>query len=182
MAHPYTATDPTWTLPARQPRALTIQAGLVLAAAWLLPAAIHLLGLPVRQLLPMHWPAMLAGLVYGWRSGAAIGALAPIVSYAISGMPRPAVLPSMTVELAAYGAIAGLFVEVLHRGRFQAALASAIGGRLVFVAVMVVTGAIATPLGTYLQAAMLPGLPAAIAQVVLLPLLAAYWVRREQRS
>ena len=88
----------------------------------------------------------------------------------------------MTVELAAYGAIAGLFVEVLHRGRFQAALASAIGGRLVFVAVMVVTGAIATPLGTYLQAAMLPGLPAAIAQVVLLPLLAAYWVRREQRS
>ena len=178
MAHPYTATDPTWTLPARQPRALTIQAGLVLAAAWLLPAAIHLLGLPVRQLLPMHWPAMLAGLVYGWRSGAAIGASAPIVSYAISGMPRPAVLPSMTVELAANG----LFVEVLHRGRFQAALASAIGGRLVFVAVMVVTGAIATPLGTYLQAAMLPGLPAAIAQVVLLPLLAAYWVRREQRS
>jgi uncharacterized membrane protein len=181
VAHTYTATSSAWTLPARHPRALTIQAGLVLAAAWLLPAVIHLLGLPVRQLLPMHWPAMLAGLVYGWRSGAVIGALSPIVSYAISGMPRPAVLPSMTLELAAYGAIAGLFVEVLHRGRVQAALASAIGGRLVFLAVMVVTGAIATPLGTYLQAAMLPGLPAAVVQVVVLPLLANYWVKREGR-
>ena len=180
VAQTYTAQSPSWTLPALRPRALTIQFGLVLAAAWLLPAAIHALGLPVRQLLPMHWPAILAGLVYGWRSGAVIGLLSPIVSYAIAGMPRPAVLPSMTFELAAYGAIAGLMVEVLRRNRFEAAVASVIGGRLVFLAVMLATGAIATPFGTYLQAAMVPGLPAAVAQAVLLPLLAKYWVKREQ--
>ncbi|MCC6163183.1 MAG: ECF transporter S component [Acidobacteria bacterium] len=182
MAHTFSANAPAWTLPARQPRALTIQFGLVLCAAWLLPAAIHALGLPVRQLLPMHWPAILAGLVYGWRSGAVIGAASPIVSYLIAGMPRPEVLPSMTFELAAYGAIAGFMVEGLGRGRFLATLASVVGGRLVFLAVMLGTGAIATPFATYLTAAMVPGLAAAAAQVVLLPLLANYWVKREQRA
>ena len=181
MAQILSAHAGTWTLPARQPRALTIQFGLILCAAWLLPAAIHMLGLPVRQLLPMHWPAILAGLVYGWRSGAVIGAASPIVSYMIAGMPRPAVLPSMTLELAAYGFIAGFMIEVFGRGRLQAALAAVIGGRLVFLAVMVATGAITTAFPTYLQAAMVPGLPAALAQVVLLPLLAHYWVRHERR-
>lgn len=167
---------------ALSPRALTLQFGLVLAAAWALPALIHLLGLPVRQLLPMHWPVILAGLVYGWRSGTVIGAASPIASYLISGMPRPAVLPSMTFELAAYGAIAGFMVQALQRGRVEAALASVIGGRLVFLAVMVTTGTITTALPAYLQAAMLPGLPAALAQVVLLPLVAHAWVRWEARG
>lgn len=181
MAHTLDAPSSPWTLNPLHPRALTLQFGLVLAGAWALPALIHLLGLPVRQLLPMHWPAILAGLVYGWRSGAVIGAASPIVSYLISGMPRPAVLPSMTFELAAYGAIAGFVVQVLQRGRFEAALASVIGGRLVFLAVMVVTGAITTAFPVYLQAAMLPGLPAAVAQIVLLPLIAGAWVRWERR-
>ena len=181
VAQMLSTSAPAWTLPARQPRALTIQFVLVLCAAWLLPAAIHTLGLPVRQLLPMHWPAILGGLVYGWRSGAVIGALSPIVSYMISGMPRPAVLPSMTFELAAYGFIAGYFVEVLQRGRLQAAVASVIGGRVAFLAVMVVTGAITTSLPAYLQAAMVPGLVAAVAQVLLLPPLAQAWVSRERR-
>jgi hypothetical protein len=99
----------------------------------------------------------------------------------IAGMPRPAVLPSMTFELAAYGFIAGYFVEVLQRSRLQAALASVIGGRVVFLAVMVFTGAITTSLSAYLAAAMVPGLIAALAQVVLLPLLANAWVKREQK-
>lgn len=182
MAQSLSAQTHPWTLPALRPRALTIQFFLILCAAWLLPAAIHMLGLPVRQLLPMHWPAILAGLVYGWRSGAVIGAASPIVSYMIAGMPRPAVLPSMTFELAAYGFIAGFMIEVLGRGRLQSALASVIGGRLVFLAVMVFTGAITTTLPVYLQAAMVPGLAAAVAQVVLLPLLASYWVKRETRA
>lgn len=179
MAQILSANAPVWTLPALRPRALTFQFALVLCAAWLLPAAIHALGLPVRQLLPMHWPAILAGLVYGWRSGAVIGAASPIVSYMIAGMPRPAVLPSMTLELAAYGLIAGYFVQVLQRGRLQATLAAVIGGRVAFLAVMVFTGAITTALPVYLQAAMVPGLAAALAQVLVLPLLAHVWVKKE---
>ena len=179
VAQPISSYPPAWTLPAIWPRALTAQFALLLCAAWLLPAAVHMAGLPVRQLLPMHWPAILAGLCYGWRSGALIGALAPITSYLISGMPRPEVLTSMAFELAAYGFIAGFTIDVLRRGRLQATLASVIGGRLVFLAVMDVTGAITSTLPVYLQNAMLPGLVAALAQLVLLPLIAGWWVDRE---
>ena len=127
----------------------------------------------------MHWSAIVAGLCYGWRSGAVVGALSPVVSYLLSGMPRPAVLPSMTMELAAYGFLAGFALEVLGRGRLQATLAALVGGRLVFLAVMVFTGAVTTPLPVYLRDAMAPGLFAALAQLITLPLLAAWWVRRE---
>ena len=127
-----------------------------------------MLGLPVRQLLPMHWPAILAGLVYGWRSGAVIGAASPIVSYLISGMPRPAVLPSMTWNsppTASSPATSSRCCSADASGRTR------VGDRraLVFLAVMVFTGAITTSLPVYLQAAMVPGLVAAVAQVVLLP-------------
>ncbi|MBA2355766.1 MAG: ECF transporter S component [Acidobacteria bacterium] len=175
-----TAAAAGWTLPASRPRAITAQAILLIAAAWLLPTAAHLSGLPVRQLLPMHWPAILAGLCYGWRSGLLVGAGAPLVSYLIAGMPRPAVIPAMTVELAAYGCIAGLMIDVLRRGRVEATLASLLGGRLLFVAVMVLTGAVVGPLGDYLRAAMVPGLAAAVVQALVLPPLATWWVRREQ--
>ena len=179
-AHTSAATLP-WTLPAWQPRALTMQAVLLIGAAWLLPSLAHLTGLPVRTLLPMHWPVVLAGLCYGWRSGAVIGAGAPLVSYLLSGMPPPMVLPAMTLELAAYGFLAGFVREVLHRGRFEAALASLLGGRVLFVGAMLATGVIVGPLADYLRNAMLPGLAAGAAQVLLLPALAGWWVRREQR-
>ncbi len=182
MAQTYSAHASTPTLPALRPRALTIQFGLLLAAAWLLPAVVHLAGLPVRLLVPMHWPAILAGLCYGWRSGALIGGLSPVVSYLISGMPHPVVLPAMTLELAAYGFFAGFVLQVLQRGRLQAALASLVGGRLLFLAVMVFSGAVTTPLPMYLENAMRPGLAAALAQLILLPLLAGWWVGREQRG
>jgi len=159
---------------------LTVQGLLLIAAAWLLPSLAHLMGLPVRMLLPMHWPVVLAGLCYGWRSGAVIGAAAPLVSYLLSGMPPPMVLPAMTLELAAYGFLAGFAREVLHRGRFEATLASLLGGRVLFVGVMLATGVIVGPLPDYLRNAMLPGLAAGAVQALLLPVLAGWWVRREQ--
>lgn len=169
------------TLPALRLRALTTQGLLLVGAAWLLPSVAHLLGLPVRTWLPMHWPVVLAGLCYGWRSGGAIGAGAPIVSFVLSGMPSPAVLLPMTAELAAYGAVAGAMCEVLGRGRVEATLAALLGGRVAFVGVMVFTGAVVGPLGDYLRLAIVPGLPVALVQATTLPLVARWWVRRESQ-
>jgi hypothetical protein len=59
-------------------------------AAVILPVLAHWFNAPVRYLLPMHWPVILAGLVYGWRGGALTGLLAPSVSYLVSGFPLPA--------------------------------------------------------------------------------------------
>ncbi len=171
-----------WTLSAWHPRALTLQGLLLVAAAWLLPAVAHWSGLPVRTWLPMHWPVILAGLCYGWRSGALVGAAAPLMSYLLSGMPPPFMLPAMTVELTTYGLLAGFVREVLHRGRLEAAVASVIGGRIAFVAVALASGAVATPMPEYLRTALYPGLAAALVQVIALPLLAGWWVRREHTS
>jgi niacin transporter len=160
-------------------RAVSAQVVLLVSAAFLLPAAAHAAGLPVRWLLPMHWPVMLAGLCYGWRSGAAVGLAAPGVSFLLSGHPLPAVLPSMTLELATYGALAGFGCEILRLHRVVSTLAAALGGRLVFVLTMLATGGIVGPIAVYLQAAILPGLPAVVGQIAVLPVVAKWWVHRE---
>jgi len=170
------------TLPAFKPRAISIQAFLLLAAAFLLPAASHAAGLPVRQILPMHWPVILVGLCYGWRSGLIVGALAPVVSFMISGHPLPHILPSMTLELAAYGSLAGLFRQKLRVNGFASTALAIVGGRLVFLAIVLATAAVAQPFFEYAKAALLPGIPAAVGQIILLPLITSWWVKRETRK
>lgn len=178
MSHSLAVTIPP-TLPATGARALAVQFALLLAAAFVLPALAHAAGAPVRLLLPMHWPVLLAGLCYGWRSGLAVGMAAPLVSAAFSGMPGPLMLPAMTLELAAYGALAGIGVQALRLSRPLALLLSGIGGRVVFVLIALATGVTAGPFGPWIQAALVPGLVAFAAQVALLPVLARWWVTRE---
>ncbi len=130
----------------------------------------------------MHWPVLLVGLAYGWRSGAIVGLAAPGLSYLISGMPYPVVLPAMTVELAAYGLLAGTFRETLRWNPFLAIGLAVVGGRLVFLLVVVATGASGPSAFEYARAALAPGFPAALAQVLMLPLVAKWWVRRGSRA
>jgi ECF transporter, substrate-specific component len=170
------ATDPT--LPWLGARAVSIQAALLVTSAVALPAAAHALGLPVRWLLPMHWPVILAGLVYGWRSGALLGAAAPALSYALSGWPMPAVLPAMTAELALYGGVAGALTERARWSRVAATAIALVAGRGLFLPIALATGWSGPDLPAYLKTALAPGLVAAILQCALLPPLARRWVGR----
>ncbi len=165
-------------LPALKTDAVLVHIALLALASFLLPAASHALGLPVRQILPMHWPVILAGLCYGWRSGLVIGLLAPLASFLVSGMPLPHILPAMTVELAAYGFVAGAAREYLRWNWFAAAAASLIIGRVVFLAYVFTFRSVPQPFGEYVVAAMLPGIPAAIAQFVILSLAAWWWFNK----
>ncbi len=164
------------TLPLTGLKALMLNAALILAAA-LLPAVVHLLGLPVRLLLPMHWPVLLAGLVYGWRGGLLVGAASPLVSNLISGMPLPLIMPAMTLELAAYGFITGLLREKVGLSGLKSVALGIISGRIVFVASVLIMSSYSGSLGDYLRVALLPGLPAAVIQIALLPHLANKWAR-----
>ena len=160
-------------------RSLVFQLVLI-GAAVALPVAAHLSGAPVRVLLPMHWPVLLAGLVYGWRGGALTGLLAPLVSYLISGMPYPAMLPAMTVELFAYGFIAGLLVEKFRFNSFLAVLVALVVGRFVFALTVLAGFGVSGNYLAYFQAALVPGLLAALGQIVVLPFVARWWVKKEQ--
>lgn len=169
-------------LPAFTVNAVLIQIGLVAAAAVVLPSLAHLTGLPVRWLLPMHWPVILAGLCYGWRSGGLVGLLAPLSAFLISGMPPPHMLPGMSVELAAYGLLAGFARQVLGMNWFASCAIALIGGRIVFLASVLTLGSVSQPFGEYLMAAMLPGIPAAIAQLVVLSMAAKWCVERNSSA
>jgi hypothetical protein len=173
--------DGRTTLPGTGVRALSTQAVLLTLSAAVLPALSHLAGLPVRWILPMHWAVLLAGLTYGWRAGAIIGLLAPGASFLLSGMPFPHILPAMTVELGTYGFVAGFARQSCRLGGVPSTLAAIIAGRAVFVAAALATGAAGPTIPAYLQAALLPGLLAALAQVFLLPAAAAWWIGRESR-
>lgn len=167
------------TLPLSGLRAFTLNALLILAAA-VLPAAAHSLGLPVRLLLPMHWPVLLAGLVYGWRGGLLVGAAGPLVSNLLSGMPLPLIMPAMTFELAAYGFVTGILQEKAGLSGVKSTALGILAGRVVFVISVVIMSSYSGALGDYLAAALLPGLPAAVAQMILLPQLAQKFVRQRQ--
>jgi hypothetical protein len=165
------------TLPDLGLRAIAGELVLIAAAAVLLPSLSHTMGWPVRSFLPMHWPVILAGLVFGWRGGIVVGLLAPVASYFVSGMPLPAILPAMTVELAAYGALAGVGRQALKWNAFASAALALVGGRIVFFLTALATGAAGPAPLDYASAAMAPGVWAALAQLVVLPLIAMLWVQ-----
>ena len=85
------------------------------AACVALPQVFHLLGIWTgvgsslgEMLLPMHLPVMVAALLAGPVAGVTVGALSPLLSFCLTGMPGAALLPFMMVELAVYGLCAGL--------------------------------------------------------------------------
>ena len=91
---------------------------LMLAFGILLPQLFHLTGIPQAGeiFLPMHIPVLLAGFVIGGEYGFAIGALTPILSHFITGMPGTPRLPFMIGELAIYGLVSGL---LFHNAGFR---------------------------------------------------------------
>jgi len=165
------------TLEFMEVRAFFFQA-LLITTAIMLPVVAHLLGAPVRILLPMHWPIILAGLVYGWRGGALTGLMAPTLSFLISGRPLPIVLPAMTVELLAYGFFTGLLRERFRWSPFVSVTIALILGRFAFIITAVLSGYVSENHLGYLRVALLPGLAAGAAQIILLPFLGKWWVKK----
>jgi len=75
--------------------------------------------------LPMFFFVLLAGILFGWRAGILVGLLTPLISYGISGMPLPQVLPRIITEAAFYGLAAGIL-----RGHFKFGVLTSIIGAI----------------------------------------------------
>jgi niacin transporter len=153
---------------------------LLVGLAVVMPYIAHSAGAPVRYLLPMHWAVILAGLVYGWRSGAITGLLAPSVSFLISGLPAPHILAPMTIELFTYGIVTGLLRENLRMNAFVSVAAALTAGRLLFVITVLLLGSVQGSINIYVLSALLPGLAAGAVQIFILPLAAKWWIRKER--
>lgn len=164
----------TLTLSWLNVRGVLLQVGLI-AAAVVLPAVAHAVGAPVRWLLPMHWPVLLAGLTYGPSAGLVVGLFAPPVSLATSGMPPAPYVFIMMAELGVYGLATGWLRGKAGWPAWRATAAALVCGRVVAIAI---SGLLAGSLA-HVAASYGPGLPCALAQIALLPLIARWWVSRE---
>lgn len=147
------------------------------AASLLLPELFHMVGGQAAGglFLPMHIPVFLAGLLIGPYCAAAVGVLAPILSFFITGMPPAAMLPFMIVELVSYGLISG-WLSVKGINIYFCLISAMIGGRLIKAAVLAAAFYLfhwnVSPAASVLTAAV-TGIPGIAVQLLLLPAIAA---------
>ena len=85
-----------------------------IALCYVIPLMFHGIQNAGNIFCPMHIPVSICGLICGWQSGLLCGIAGPALSSALSGMPPVAILPSMMVELAAYGTAAGLMMKLVR--------------------------------------------------------------------
>ena len=137
------------------------------------PWVFHQFYLAGATFLPMHIFVLVAGLLFGWRTGLVVGLLAPLASYAISGMPVLTILPQIVVELSVYGLAAGILREKFNLRNIWALIGAMMAGRLALllaVSIIYLIGAGKSPL-TMLWTVVSLGWPGILIQLVSIPLI-----------
>ena len=129
-------------------------------------------------LCPMHIPVLLAGFLCGPWWAMAVGAVAPLLRFALFGMPP--LFPTgaaMCFELAAYGLISGLLYTRLPRNPrsiYLALISAMLVGRIIWGCTMVVllgTGEAAFTWAAFLAGAFVNAIPGIIVHILLIPLI-----------
>lgn len=129
--------------------------------------------------LPMYLPVLIGGCLLGFKWGLGIGILSPIVSFLITlgiGDPMPAAtrLPYMTVELAVFATVSGLFSKRIAQNSwmaFPAVLIAALSGRAVFLALAAIFQSVSPLSAAVVWAQIEAGFIGLMAQIVLVPVI-----------
>ena len=100
----------------------SVTTAVCIALCVVLPMTLHAIPNGGTLFSPMHLPVLLCGLVCGWPYGLLCGILGPLLSSLITGMPGMGYLPTMMVELALYGLISGIMIQLIHTGKLAADL------------------------------------------------------------
>jgi len=151
---------------------------LYLALAVLLPIGFHQIGASGRIFLPMHIPPLLAGFLLGPYSGVIVGALAPLLSHLLTGMPPTYAVPLMSLELPMYGLVAGMAYKRLGINIYISLVAAMIVGRIMFGLGLFVLGMFIDLPYTAAKffstgGAIVSGLPGIAVQIVAIPIIVA---------
>ena len=159
-------------------KALTTVIGITLSVA--IPQLFHVIGivsgtgsLPGSAFLPMHLGVFFTTLLAGPAVGAVTGAVSPLMSFALTGMPSAALLPFMMIELTAYGLVCGLLknkkMPVILKVLTAQILGRAIRAAAILIAFYGFKSTVVSP--TIILSSIASGLPGLILQWTLLPLL-----------
>lgn len=148
-----------------------------IALCYVLPLAFHGIGLG-SVLSPLHIPVLLCGIVCGGFYGLVCGILGPILSSILSSMPPAAFLIYMIPELAVYGLITGLGMQLIRTKNLYAdmyiSLATAmVLGRVVGGIARALFFQSSTPftLGVWASSYFVGTFPGIVCHLILIPLL-----------
>lgn len=163
-------------------RTLRIQklalSALCLALCMLLPFLTGQIPQIGNMLCPMHIPVLLCGFLVGPLWGAVVGALAPLLRFALFGMPP--LFPTgaaMCCELAVYGLVSGLLYRRLPRRPFNlyvSLLTAMLLGRIAWGAVRaLLSGASGASFtwAAFIAGAFTTAIPGIVLHIVLIPLI-----------
>lgn len=156
-------------------KALTTVIGITLSVA--IPQLFHVIGivsgtgsLPGSAFLPMHLGVFFTALLAGPAVGAVTGAVSPLLSFALTGMPSAALLPFMMIE---HGLVCGLLknkkMPVILKVLTAQILGRAIRAAAILIAFYGFKSTAVSP--TIILSSIASGLPGLILQWTLLPLL-----------
>ena len=129
-----------------------------------------------RALGPMHIPVLLAGFLCGPWWTMMVGVVAPLLRFALFGMPI--IFPTgvaMCFELATYGLVSGLLYACLQKKTssiYVALIMAMITGRIIWGAAMVVISGVTGSEFTwmvFLASAFLNAIPGIILHILLIP-------------
>ena len=129
------------------------------------------------MLLPMHIPVFLCGLICGWKYGAMVGLLVPVVRSFLFGMPPMfPTATAMAFELCTYGLVAGFvyfrFGYFCMKSLYKAMVIAMVLGRAVWAVAMMVLMGINGGVFTFemfAAGAFLNAIPGIAVQLVLIP-------------
>ena len=128
-----------------------------------------------NMLLPMHIPVILCGLICGWRYGAAVGFIMPVMRSMLFGMPvmYPNAI-AMAFELATYGAVVGFLYERSRwhclKALYRCMLIAMLAGRLVWGSMlMILLGFESFTIQAFIAGAFINAVPGIIAQLIIIP-------------
>lgn len=129
-------------------------------------------------LCPMHIPVLLAGFLCGSWWAMAVGAVAPLLRFALFGMPP--IFPTgvaMCFELAAYGLVSGLLYSRLPKKAvniYVSLVAAMLAGRVVWGIVRVaLSGVAGAPFtwAAFMAGAFINAVPGIIVHILLIPVI-----------
>ena len=172
-----------------------VYSAICLALALVLPfltAQIPQIG---QMLCPMHIPVLLCGFLVGPFWGAVVGLIAPLLRFALFGMPK--LFPTgiaMCAELAVYGAVSGLLYARLPRktvNLYISLVTAMLLGRVAWGAVRLALSGLSGTAFTwaaFMAGAFTTAIPGILLHIVLIPVIvlalqrALPWLKNIQKA
>ena len=151
---------------------------MMLALAIVLPFFTGQLKTVGKMLCPMHIPVIICGFFCGPVYGLAVGLIAPLLRFALFGMP--VIYPSgigMCVELATYGFVSGFMYKILPKKKiniYVSLLSAMLSGRILWGlarGLMYGLGGSEFGMKAFLSGAFLDSIPGIIIQIVIIPII-----------